>query len=70
MGVFQLESAGMRELMVQMQPQNIQDIMALISLYRPGPMGSGMDKEYVNRKHGRSHVSYEHEKLKKFLVNL
>jgi len=67
MGVFQLESAGMRELMVQMQPQNIQDIMALISLYRPGPMGSGMDKEYVNRKHGRSHISYEHEKLKKVL---
>ncbi len=67
MGVFQLESAGMRELMVQMQPQNIQDIMALISLYRPGPMGSGMDKEYVNRKHGRSHVSYEHAKLEKVL---
>ena len=67
MGIFQLESAGMRELMVQMQPQNIQDIMALISLYRPGPMGSGMDKEYVNRKHGRSHVSYEHQKLEKVL---
>jgi DNA polymerase-3 subunit alpha len=67
MGVFQLESAGMRELMVQMQPQNIQDIMALISLYRPGPMGSGMDKEYIDRKHGRSHVSYEHPKLEKVL---
>jgi DNA polymerase-3 subunit alpha len=67
MGVFQLESAGMRELMVQMQPQNIQDIMALISLYRPGPMGSGMDKEYIDRKHGRSHVSYDHHKLEKVL---
>ena len=67
MGVFQLESAGMRELMLQMQPQNIEDIMALISLYRPGPMGSGMDKEYINRKHGRSKVSYEHPKLEKVL---
>jgi len=66
-GVFQLESSGMRQLMVQLKPQNIEDIMALISLYRPGPMGSGMDKLYIDRKHGRSKVSYEHEKLEKVL---
>lgn len=66
-GVFQLESSGMRELMVQMQPQNIEDIMALISLYRPGPMGSGMDKLYINRKHGRSKIEYDHERLEKVL---
>jgi DNA polymerase-3 subunit alpha len=66
-GVFQLESSGMRELMVQMQPQNIEDIMALISLYRPGPMGSGMDKLYINRKHGRSKVEYDHDKLEAVL---
>lgn len=66
-GVFQLESSGMRELMVQMQPQNIEDIMALISLYRPGPMGSGMDKLYINRKHGRSKVEYDHPKLESVL---
>jgi len=66
-GVFQLESSGMRELMVQLQPQNIQDIMALISLYRPGPMGSGMDKLYIDRKHGRSKVSYDHPNLEKVL---
>ena len=66
-GVFQLESAGMRELMVQLQPRDIQDIMALISLYRPGPMGSGMDKLYINRKHGRSRVVYDHPKLEKVL---
>ena len=66
-GVFQLESSGMRQLMTQLQPKNIQDIMALISLYRPGPMGSGMDKEYIDRKHGRSKVRYEHPKLEKVL---
>ena len=66
-GVFQLESSGMRELMVQLQPQNIEDIMALISLYRPGPMGSGMDKLYIDRKHGRSKVVYDHPKLEEVL---
>ena len=67
MGVFQLESSGMRQLMVQLQPKNIEDIMALISLYRPGPMGSGMDKLYIDRKHGRSEVYYDHPKLEKVL---
>lgn len=66
-GVFQLESSGMRQLMVQLQPQNIEDIMALISLYRPGPMGSGMDKLYIDRKHGKSKVFYDHPKLEKVL---
>ena len=66
-GVFQLESSGMRQLIVQLQPHNIEDIMALISLYRPGPMGSGMDKLYIDRKHGRSKVSYDHPKLEKVL---
>jgi len=66
-GVFQLESSGMRELMVQMQPQNVEDIMALISLYRPGPMGSGMDKLYVSRKHSRSSIEYDHPDLEKVL---
>lgn len=66
-GVFQLESSGMRQLMMQLQPQSIADIMALISLYRPGPMGSGMDKLYVNRKHGRSSVDYEHPAMKEVL---
>ena len=57
----------MRELMVQLQPRDIQDIMALISLYRPGPMGSGMDKLYIDRKHGRSKIAYDHPKLEKVL---
>jgi len=67
MGVFQLESNSMREMMVQLQPKTIEDIMALISLHRPGPMGSGMDKLYIDRKHGRSEVLYDHPKLEKVL---
>jgi len=67
MGVFQLESTGMRQLMIQLQPQNIEDIMALISLYRPGPMGSGMDKLYIDRKNGKSKILYDHPKLESVL---
>lgn len=66
-GVFQVESRGMREMMQSMQPDCLDDIMALISLYRPGPLGSGMDKIYINRKHGREKVSYPHPKLKEAL---
>ncbi len=66
-GVFQLESSGMRELMVQLQPQTVEDIMALISLYRPGPMGSGMDKLYISRKHARTSIEYDHPNLEKVL---
>jgi DNA polymerase-3 subunit alpha len=67
-GVFQLESSGMRETIVSMQPSSIEDIMAIISLYRPGPMGSGMDKMYVARKHGRSEVKFDHPKLANVLA--
>ena len=67
-GVFQLESSGMRQMMLAIQPRSIEDIMALISLYRPGPMGSGMDKLYIDRKNGRSRVEYEHPKLEKVLA--
>jgi len=67
-GVFQLESSGMRNMMLAIQPRTIEDIMALISLYRPGPMGSGMDKQYIDRKNGKSKVKYEHPKLEKVLA--
>ncbi len=69
MGVFQLESSSMRQMMIGLQPKSIEDIMALISLHRPGPMGSGMDKEYIDRKHGRSRVKYEHVKLQEVLAS-
>ena len=66
-GVFQLESGGMRQMMLAMQPASIEDLMALIALYRPGPLGSGMDKLYIERRHGRQQVRYYHEALEEVL---
>jgi DNA polymerase-3 subunit alpha len=57
-GVFQLESAGMRALMVRLKPSTFEDIIALVALYRPGPMESGMHDDYVRRKHGEQSVTY------------
>ena len=66
-GCFQIESEGMRQMMLELQPEDLFDIMALISLYRPGPMGSGMDQMYINRKHGREAIRYPHESLEAVL---
>ncbi|GHT41249.1 DNA-directed DNA polymerase [Endomicrobiia bacterium] len=60
MGVFQLESKGMRELIRKLKPSTIDDVVALIALYRPGPMGSGMLDDFVDRKHGRTRFVYDH----------
>jgi len=57
-GVFQLESTGMRDLLVRLQPANIAELIALIALYRPGPMGSGMVEDFIERKHGKKEVRY------------
>ncbi|PIQ27648.1 DNA polymerase III subunit alpha [bacterium (Candidatus Blackallbacteria) CG17_big_fil_post_rev_8_21_14_2_50_48_46] len=57
-GVFQLESSGMQKLVRRLMPNNIEDITALVALYRPGPLGSGMDKDFVERKFGRQPVTY------------
>jgi DNA polymerase-3 subunit alpha len=57
-GVFQLESSGMKDLLVRLKPENFNDIIALVALYRPGPMESGMIDDYVDRKHGRKKVEY------------
>jgi DNA polymerase-3 subunit alpha len=67
MGIFQVESRGMRDMMLSMRPDRIEDIMALISLYRPGPLGSGMDKIYIDRKHGRKNAEVPHPKLEDVL---
>lgn len=58
LGVFQLESSGMRELLTRLKPTVIDDIVALVALYRPGPLSSGMVDDFVDRKHGRQEVSY------------
>jgi len=57
-GVFQLESSGMKDLLVRLRPESFDDIIALVALYRPGPMESGMIDDYVARKHGRKAVEY------------
>jgi DNA polymerase-3 subunit alpha len=69
MGVFQLESKGMRELIRKLKPSNIDDVVALIALYRPGPMGSGMLDDFVNRKHGKMPIIYDHPLQESILKN-
>lgn len=66
-GVFQLESEGMRKLVRRLMPGNIEDITALVALYRPGPLGSGMDVDFVERKFGRQQITYSHPLLEKML---
>jgi DNA polymerase-3 subunit alpha len=66
-GVFQLESAGMRALMVRLKPTVFEDIIALVALYRPGPMETGMHDDYVRRKHGEARVEYFLPQIKPIL---
>lgn len=65
--VFQLESRGMKELIKRLQPDTFADIVALVALYRPGPLQSGMVDDYINRKHGRAAVQYPHPMLEPIL---
>ena len=65
--VFQLESRGMKELLKKLQPSNFEDIIAVLALYRPGPLGSGMVDDFVNRKHGRAKAEYFHPDLEPVL---
>jgi DNA polymerase-3 subunit alpha len=57
-GVFQLESSGMKDLLVRLRPEFFDDVIALVALYRPGPLDSGMVDDFVDRKHGRKKVEY------------
>jgi len=66
-GVFQLESSGMKDLLVSLKPERFDDIIALVALYRPGPMESGMITDYVARKHGRKKVEYFVDQLEPIL---
>jgi DNA polymerase-3 subunit alpha len=66
-GVFQLESDGIRELLKRLRPDNIRDIIALMALYRPGPLEGGMVDDYVNIKHGRGKPSYAHPVMEEVL---
>ncbi|MFW5968243.1 MAG: DNA polymerase III subunit alpha, partial [Persicimonas sp.] len=66
-GVFQLESSGFQELLKKLKPNAFEDIVASVALYRPGPLGSGMVDDFIDRKHGRKQVAYPHEWLEEVL---
>jgi DNA polymerase-3 subunit alpha len=57
-GVFQLESRGLRDILRKLKPNVFEDVIALVALYRPGPLGSGMIDDFIQRKHGRARVEY------------
>ena len=70
--VFQLESRGMKDLIKRLQPDCFEDMIALVALFRPGPLQSGMVDNFIDRKHGREEISYpdvqwQHESLKPIL---
>lgn len=66
-GVFQLESAGMRALIRRLEPSEFRDLVAILALYRPGPLDSGMVDDYIERKHGRQPVVYPNERVREVL---
>ncbi len=66
-GVFQLESSGFQEMLTKMKPDCFEDVVAAVALYRPGPMGSGMHLDFIERKHGRQRVSFPHPSLQSIL---
>jgi DNA polymerase-3 subunit alpha len=65
--VFQLESSGMQSLFKQLKPDSLEDVIAAVALYRPGPLGSGMVEDFVQRKHGRVPIRYPHPSLEPIL---
>jgi DNA polymerase-3 subunit alpha len=66
-GVFQLESGGMRDLLKKIKPSEFEDLIAILALYRPGPMGSGMLDDFIKCKRGEKKISYPHPKLEDIL---
>ncbi len=67
LGLFQIESAGMQDLAKKLKPSRFEDIIAMLALYRPGPMESGMLDDFVERKHGRAEISYMFPELEPIL---
>ncbi|MEW6623847.1 MAG: DNA polymerase III subunit alpha [Bacillota bacterium] len=66
-GIFQLESEGMRAIIRNLKPEKFEDIIALVALYRPGPLGSGMVEDFIRRRHGEVAIKYLHPKLEPIL---
>ena len=67
LGLFQIESDGMQDLCKRLKPSNFEDIVAVLALYRPGPMESGMLDDFIERKHGRAKIDYFHDELEEVL---
>ncbi len=66
-GVFQLESAGMRDILKKLKPAVFEDLIAILALYRPGPIGSGMIDDFIQRKNGFKPIVYDHPRMEKVL---
>jgi len=67
LGLFQIESAGMQDLAKKLKPDGFEDVIAMLALYRPGPMESGMLDDFVERKHGRAEITYMFPELEEIL---
>ncbi len=68
-GVFQFESSGMRKYLKQLKPSVFEDVIAMVALYRPGPLNSGMIDEFIDRKHGRKEIVFKHAIMESALKN-
>ncbi len=66
-GIFQLESDGMKKIVQELKPSGIEDISSILALYRPGPLDAGLIPIFINRKHGREKIVYQHELLEPIL---
>jgi len=66
-GIFQLESSGMKELLIKLKPESFDDIIALVALHRPGPLGSGMVDDFIKRKHGNIPIHFEIPQMEEIL---
>ncbi|MDT8440572.1 MAG: DNA polymerase III subunit alpha [Desulfuromonadales bacterium] len=66
-GVFQLESSGMKEYLIKLKPTCFEDLIAMVALYRPGPLGSGMVDSFIKRKHGVEQFGYDYPQLEPIL---
>ncbi|MCK5085399.1 DNA polymerase III subunit alpha, partial [Candidatus Parcubacteria bacterium] len=68
-GVFQFESSGMKRYLKKLKPTDFEDVIAMVALYRPGPLNSGMVDEFIDRKHGKKKITYKHPIMENALKN-
>ncbi|MGK7884351.1 MAG: DNA polymerase III subunit alpha [Crocosphaera sp.] len=66
-GIFQLESSGMKQIVKDLKPSGIEDISSILALYRPGPLDAGLIPKFINRKHGKEAIVYQHKLLEPIL---